>query len=508
MSDRLDAIEENLLALMQKVASFSASEYHKDSRNLQYTTIGNGYSLSSGDTGFMTICTALVLMMTIPGLGLYYSGMVSVKNVLATVMQSFAITCLITCLFMLCGYSLAFGPPGKGSAPLDYQQHSPLYIGDGSRLWYWGLGSDSAHMNAASIPESVFATYQLTFAIITCALICGSFADRMKFSSMLVFMGLWHICIYCPIAHSNWHHDGFLFKAGVMDFAGGNTVHIASGMAGLMSTIVIGNRHGFGKNRFDPHNILLTFIGASLLWVGWFGFNAGSAVAANALAGQAGLNTQIATSMAAISWMSTEWIIKNKPSVLGMLSGAIAGLVAITPACGWVDQTGAFFIGLFAGPWCYGGAQIKHYAGYDDALDAFGVHATGGILGGILTGFFASPASFGPFVSGGSFPAVAPDLPGSVYYPGVFYAVGKDYAGIQLKTQLYGIACTILYSSVGTLIILKLVDLTIGLRVSEEDELLGLDASLHGESILGGPRHKSVPTTTPPQFAEAAEVAV
>jgi Amt family ammonium transporter len=313
----------------------------------------------------------------------------------------------------------------------------------------------------------------------------------VKFNSLMIFICIWHVAVYCPIAHANWHPDGFLFKAGIMDFAGGNVVHIASGMAGLMTTIVIGPRKGFGKHRFDPHNILLTFIGASLLWVGWFGFNGGSAGGANARAGFAMLNTQLATSMGALSWMSTEWAIKKKPSVLGMLSGAVSGLVAITPGCGWVDPTGAFFIGLMAGPWCYMFAQLKQYAGYDDALDAFGVHATGGTLGGILTGFFAAPKIFTPFLF--TFTTLYPDGgSGSTYYPGVFYAIDQENQGAQLGKQLYGIACTILYSSVATFIIAKAVDMTIGLRVTEEEELLGLDASLHGETIIGGSRKRAI----------------
>lgn len=259
-----------------------------------------------------------------------------------------------------------------------------------------------------------------------------------------------------------------------MDFAGGNVVHISSGVAGLCSTIIIGNRKGFGKERFEPHNILLTYVGASLLWVGWFGFNAGSAVSANALAGQAMLNTQVATSMAAMTWMFTEWAIKKKPSVMGMVSGAIAGLVAITPACGWVDQTGAFFIGSLAGPWCYMGAQIKHYAGYDDALDAFGVHATGGVLGAILTGFFSTSAVWGPYA--GFFH----------HYDGVFYAIGKTNEAAQLRIQAIAVCCTIVYTAFVTSILLKLIDLTLGLRVSEEDEEAGLDSSLHGETIVPG----------------------
>lgn len=470
---RVEALEDNLLALMQKVAAYTDSPA---SRRLVEVLPSTG--VSSGDTAFMMNCTAIVLMMTVPALGLYYSGMVNVKNVLATCMQSFAITCLVTFLWMCLGYSLAFGPPG---APGELR-HSSLFIGDSSRFWYWGIGANSVHQLAPTIPESVFATYQLTFAIITAALICGAFADRIKFSSLLVFITIWHLLVYCPIAHSIWHPDGFLFQEGLMDFAGGNVVHIASGMAGLMATIVIGNRKGFGRHRFDPHNILLTFIGASLLWVGWFGFNAGSNNAANARAGMAGLNTQIATSMAAMTWMITEWIIFKKPSVLGMLSGAVAGLVAITPACGWVDQTGAFFIGFLAGPWCFACARIKNYAGYDDALDAFGVHATGGLLGGILTGFFAAPTFFGPYA-----PSHNVDSAG-IYYPGVFYAIDKVNEDVQLGKQAYGVFVTIFYAGGASLIIVKALDLTIGLRVTEDEELAGLDESLHGESIIGGGR--------------------
>lgn len=376
---------------------------------------------------------------------------------------------------MCFGYSLAFGTPN----PAPFREpggHTSLFIGDGSRLWFWGINPGSVNLLAPTIPESVYALYQLTFAIITAALITGSFADRMKYSSMLVFIGLWHIGVYCVVAHTNWHEDGYLYQLGVMDFAGGNVVHISSGVAGLLASIIIGNRKGFGTERFMPHNILLTFVGTSLLWVGWYGFNAGSAVSANSLAGQAMLNTQIATSMAAMSWMFTEWAIKKKPSVLGMLSGAVAGLVAITPSCGWVDQTGAFFIGLFAGPWCYGGAQLKHYVGIDDALDAFGVHATGGILGGILTGFFANPGVFGPFIPTG--------FNARTQYAGVFYAVGQKNDDQQLRIQAIGVCVTILYTAVASAILLKVVDLTMGLRVTEEEEMAGLDHSLHGETIV------------------------
>lgn len=509
-SDKIQSLERMAAELSAKITELTAqkmaalstaavavTEEHA-SRKLQWSTVGancaaGNYYLNScgldsnllpagggnpGDTAFMIICCALVLFMTIPGLGLYYGGMVSVKNVLATVMQAFSIVALITMMFMFFGYSLAFGPVNPPAYLDGADGHSSLFYGDASRFWYWGMSTTSVNNLAATIPEPVYALYQLTFAIITCALICGSFADRMKYSSMLIFMALWHIAVYCPIAHAMWHTDGFMWQAGNMDFAGGNVVHISSGFAGLVSTIMIGKRKGFGKERFEPHNILLTFIGASMLWVGWFGFNAGSASAANPLAGIAMLNTQIATSMAALTWMFTEWAIKKKPSVLGMLSGAVAGLVCITPACGWVDQTGAFFIGVLAGPWCYGWAQVKNYAGYDDALDAFGVHATGGTLGALLTGFFSTKTVWGPFW------ATSPTR-----FDGVFYNMGNEdgLQGEQLRIQAYAVACTILYTVTATAVILKLIDLTIGLRVTEAEEEAGLDSSLHGESIVAKP---------------------
>jgi Amt family ammonium transporter len=443
----------------------------------------NSCVASGGDTSFMILSSAIVLLMTIPGLGLYYSGMVKVTNVLATVMQSFSITCLVTFLWLCFTYSLAFGNP-------DATKWTSPFIGDGERGWLLGIEPISTHRLAGSIPESVYCVFQLTFAIITAALICGSFADRMKYSSMLIFIGLWHVGVYCPIAHANWHPDGFLYQAGVMDFAGGNVVHISSGVAGLMSTIVVGNRHGFGKERFEPHNILLTFIGASMLWGGWFGFNAGSAINANAMAGQAALNTQIATACAALSWMTTEWIIKKKPGVLGILSGSIAGLVAITPCCGWVDATGAFFIGLFAGPWCYAGAQIKHYAGYDDALDAFGVHATGGLLGAIMNGFMSNPRVWAPYQTPQGYDGNGNAYVGynnQKYYAGIIYhtySTVDDTAGEQLWIQLYASCSCIVYSALASFTLLKAIDLTIGLRVTEEEEAAGLDSSLHGESIV------------------------
>ena len=292
----------------------------------------------------------------------------------------------------------------------------------------------------------------------------------MKFHSMLLFMTLWHILVYCPIAHSMWHPAGFLYKYGALDFAGGNVVHISSGVSGLVCAVYLGARKGYGKEAFEPHNILLTVVGSAMLWVGWFGFNAGSALAANNRASIAILVTQIATATSVLAWMSTEWIIRKQPSVQGIVSGAVAGLVAITPASGYVDQTGAFFIGLFAGPLCYFGAQLKHKLGYDDALDAFGVHAVGGVVGGIGTGFFASSS-----ISGSA--------------NGVFYT-DTFHGGRQLGIQIYAIIFTIFWSLFFTSIIVVVVDNIMGLRVTESEEDIGLDASLHGESICG-------PTNTP-----------
>lgn len=464
---KIKALEELVTSLIIRVNSLDVSrklQSHDD--DLAPMT-----NMDNGDTAWMLAATALVLMMTIPGLGLYYSGMVRVENVLTTVMQSFSITCLITICWLAFGYSLAFGPPNKNGYPLDNPSSHYPYYGVG-RLWLTGVTPDSWHSLAPTIPEPVYVTYQLTFAIITAALICGSFADRMKYFPMLFFIFLWHFIVYCPIAHWNWHPMGFLNKAGVLDYAGGNVVHISSGVAGLMSTIVVGNRRGFLKKEFPPHNILLTFMGASLLWVGWFGFNAGSANGASGRAAMAMLATQIATATSSITWVITELIYRKtlKPSVLGMLSGAVGGLVCITPASGYVDYTGAFIIGLVGGPLCFLGAQLKHYLGYDDALDAFGVHAIGGIVGGILTGFFANPNVIGCC---GATTNVA----------GVFYS-NTHHGGKQLGVQLYGIVVTAGWSAFASFLILKFVDMTMGLRVSAEDEDTGLDSSIHGEGIV------------------------
>ena len=331
--------------------------------------------ISSGDTAWMLTSTALVLLMTIPGLALFYGGMVRKKNVLATLMQSFAITCLVTVLWVIAGYSLAFMPGGSFIGSLDR-----LFLN--GMLFQKDAGKISVSHLGLTIPESVYMTFQMTFAIITPALIAGAFADRMKFSAMLWFMGLWSLLIYSPIAHMMWEPSGYWAAKGVLDFAGGTVVHINAGTAGLVCALVLGKRIGYGKEAMAPHNLTLTLIGASLLWVGWFGFNAGSAVAADGRAGMAMVVTQLATAVAALAWMFTEWMVKGKPSVLGIASGAVAGLVAITPASGFVGVTGAFVIGIAAGVLCFFAATtVKKAFGYDDSLDAFGVHCIGGIVG-------------------------------------------------------------------------------------------------------------------------------
>jgi ammonium transporter, Amt family len=400
----------------------------------------------SGDTAWMLTSTALVLMMTIPGLALFYGGMVRKKNVLATVMQSFAITCLVTVLWMVIGYSWAFSDGGA-------------YLGGNSRFLLIGMGTDVVSALAATIPESVYMAFQMTFAIITPALICGAFADRMKFSAMMWFMGLWSLLVYSPIAHWVWG-GGWLGSLGVLDFAGGTVVHINAGVAGLMCALFLGKRKGLGTENMAPHNLVLTMIGASLLWVGWFGFNAGSAVAANGQAGMAMAVTQIATATAALAWMFVEWSLKGKPSILGICSGAVAGLVAITPASGFVDPIGSLVIGAAAGIGCYWGAtSLKHMFGYDDSLDAFGVHAVGGIIGALLTGVFARAAI---------------NKAGSGLIDGNVH---------QVLVQIYGILGTLIYDAVATLVILFVINMIIGLRVSEEVERDGLDLSLHGEMV-------------------------
>jgi ammonium transporter, Amt family len=402
--------------------------------------------ISAGDTAWMLTSTALVLMMSIPGLALFYGGMVRKKNVLATLMQTFAIVCVVTILWWLIGYSWAF-TPGNG------------FIGGSSRALFNGMTFMHDPANkltvshlALTIPETVYAMFQLTFAAITPALIAGAFADRMKFSAMLVFMAIWSLAVYSPIAHMVWESTGWLNSAGVLDYAGGTVVHINAGIAGLASCLVLGKRLGYGREAMAPHNLTLTLIGASMLWVGWFGFNAGSAGAADGRAGMAMLVTQMATAAAALGWMFAEWIKTGKPSVLGIASGAVAGLVAVTPASGYVGPTPAVIIGLIAGVVCFMAAtSLKHAFKYDDSLDAFGVHGVGGIIGALLTGVFVS----------------------------------KEISGVDgsFLIQLKGVAVTVIYGFVVSYVILKIIDMTIGLRVTEEQEREGLDISLHGESI-------------------------
>ena len=399
--------------------------------------------LDSGDTAWMLASTALVLMMTVPGVALFYCGMVRKKNVLSATMQVFATCCLATLIWMIVGYSLAFS--GEGA-----------FIGDLDRFFLNGLTVDSL---SGTIPESVFMTFQMTFAIITPALITGAFADRMKFSAMLWFMGLWSIFVYPVVAHWVWGSGGWVGGLGALDFAGGTVVHINSGVAGLVAAMVIGKRLGYGTEVMAPDNLVYSVIGASLLWVGWFGFNAGSAVAANGSAGMAMAVTQIATAAAALAWMFVEWAKMGKPSVLGILSGAVAGLVAITPASGFVDPSGALIIGIVAGIACFFAAtSMKHAFGYDDSLDVFGIHGVGGIVGAILTGVFAVEAIGGT--------------------PGVL----EGNVG-QLMPQIYGILATVIWSGVVSLIILKLIDATVGLRVREDIERDSLDLQLHGETV-------------------------
>lgn len=401
--------------------------------------------LDSGDTAWMLTATALVLMMTVPGLALFYGGMVRKSNVLTMVMQSFSICCLATVLWMVIGYSIAFTDGGALNA----------FTGGLDKMFLAGMGADAM---SGTIPESVFMTFQMTFAIITPALITGAFADRMKFSAMLCFTAAWVVLVYSPVVHWVWG-GGFLADEGVLDFAGGTVVHINAGVAGLVAAIMLGKRKGYGIENMAPHNLVLSVIGASMLWVGWFGFNAGSALAANNGAGMAMAVTQICAATAALSWMFVEWIVHGKPSVLGIISGAVGGLVAITPAAGFVDPMGALLIGFVAGPGCFWGATtLKRKCGYDDSLDAFGVHGIGGIIGALLTGVFAVEAIGG----------TAGLLEGN---PG------------QVWTQFVGILATIAYSAITTAIILKVVDMIVGLRVEEEAEVEGLDINLHGEVV-------------------------
>ena len=416
--------------------------------------------VDTGDTAWMLTSTALVLMMTVPGVALFYAGMVRKKNVLATMMQSFSICALVTVAWMVLGYSLAF------------TNGSP-YLGDLSRLMLNGiaanwdkpftLGAGTDGAAATTIPESVYVMFQMTFAIITPALIAGAFADRMKFSAMCVFMVLWSLVVYSPIAHWVWAPTGWIAALGAADFAGGTVVHINAGIAGLVCSIVLGKRLGYGHDNLSPYNLAFAVIGASLLWVGWFGFNAGSAVGAGGRAGMAMLATQVATGAAALAWLFAEWVTKGKPSVLGAISGAVAGLVANTPASGFVLPGPALIIGIAAGAVCFWTAtSMKHMLGYDDSLDAFGVHGVGGIIGALLTGVFA----YGPLSADATHPQ-------GVYVGGSALFV----------SQCYAVATTLVYSGIASFVLLKLVDLVMGLRVTEDEEREGLDVVLHGERL-------------------------
>ncbi|WP_266181108.1 ammonium transporter [Dyella humicola] len=406
--------------------------------------------IDSGDTAWMLTATALVLLMTIPGLALFYGGMVRSKNLLSILMQCFAITAVVSVLWMLYGYSLAFSTEGMQAGVTNL--HS--FIGGLDRVFLAGLKPDSRYQ---TVPESVFVMFQLTFAIITPALIIGAFAERMKFSALLWFSGLWLTIVYLPVAHMVWSGPGSLLgDLGVLDFAGGTVVHINAGIAGLIACLVIGKRRGYPHVPMPPHNLGYTVVGASLLWLGWFGFNAGSAVAANGSAGMAMLVTQIATAAAALGWLGAEWIAHGRPSVLGIVSGAVAGLVAVTPAAGTAGPGGGLVLGLLAGVICFFSAtRLKHRLGYDDSLDVFGVHAVAGIVGALLTGPLASP-KLGGF--------------GNV-----------ESLGGQLWIQAKGVGFTVIWSAVLSLLILKLIDWTLGLRVDEEQEQIGLDLALHEE---------------------------
>jgi Amt family ammonium transporter len=408
-----------------------------------------------GDTAWLLIATALVLMMTLPGLALFYGGMVRKKNVLGTMMHSLSAAAVVTIVWVVIGYSLAFGNGvSEGLAP---------YIGGFDRILLSGVAVDQLWTDAAgtayTIPETLFMVFQMTFAIITVAIMAGSFAERMKFSAFLTFVALWVVVVYAPIAHWVWHAKGWLFGAGALDFAGGTVVHINSGIAGLVAAYVIGRRVGLGREPMAPHNLVLTVVGAGLLWVGWFGFNAGSWLGADGRSAMAMVVTQVAAAAAALAWLASERIARGRASVLGGASGAIAGLVAITPASGYVDASGALVIGLLAGVICFWGTTgLKRLLKADDSLDAFGLHGIGGIAGAILTAFFATEA-----VTGGV-PVVLP-------------------LAQQLWVQVEGVLATIVYSGIMTFILLKIVDVIIGLRVSEEEEREGLDVSQHGERV-------------------------
>jgi Amt family ammonium transporter len=410
--------------------------------------------IDKGDTAWVLVCSALVLMMTVPGLALFYGGMVRQRNVLATLLQSFVVLCVVSLQWVLFGYSLAFGPDKAG------------IIGGLEWAGLRGVGPAPYPGYAATIPHQAFMLFQMMFAAITPALITGAFAERKKFAAFLLFTLLWSTFVYDPIAHWVWSEGGFLHKLGALDFAGGTVVHISSGVSALVCALVIGKRRGYPNTPMPPHNLPLTLLGAGLLWFGWFGFNAGSALEASGLAASAFLSTNTAAAAAALAWMAAEWKLRGKPTALGTASGAVAGLVAITPACGYVGPIAAIFIGGLAGVLCFGGCHLKAKLGYDDSLDVVGVHGVGGTWGAIATGLFAWKA-----INGGGADGLLHGNPG------------------QLVTQLIAIGATILLAVPMTFVILKVVDALVGLRVAGDDEMNGLDISQHSESAyaLGGP---------------------
>ena len=408
--------------------------------------------IDAADTAWMLGATGLVLMMTIPGLALFYAGMVRKKNVLATMAQSMAATFLVSILWATFGYSLSF--TGDGA-----------YIGTFDRIFLNGMTLNSISSLANTIPESLFMMYQMTFAIITVALVAGSVADRLRFSAFLLFCVFWLLLVYVPIAHWIWG-GGFLGTHGVIDFAGGLVVHLNAGIAGLVAATIVGKRRGYGSENLSPHDLTLAVVGTGLLWVGWFGFNGGSALGANSRAAMAIVSTHLAASAGAFTWMALEWWIRGKPSVLGMISGAVAGLGTITPASGFVMPMQAVLIGLIAGSVCFWACTwLKSKIGYDDSLDVFGVHGIGGLTGTLLAGVFAVGAL-----------SATPEMPGGVS------GLLEGNPG-QLLNQLYGVVVTTVWSGVGTFIILKAIGAVVGLRVRHEDEIMGLDVSQHGEAL-------------------------
>lgn len=446
-----EALTNSTIAIADLQAQVLVLQHAEDPEN-PFATI-NG-----ADTAWILTSTCLVLMMTLPGLALFYGGMSQAPNVLATIMQSFMCTCLVSVLWLIVGYTIAFGENGND------------YVGGGGKAWLTGVGIKQSVLYP-NLPEALFVTYQATFAIITCAIITGSVAERMRFGPLVVFIAFWHIFVYCPLAHFEWG-GGFMSKWGVLDFAGGDVVHISSGVAGLAASIIVGKRKAYAMGApLPPHNTLLVFMGGSLLWVGWFGFNAGSAAVSGAQASMAMLTTHISASTGGLTWIIVEWLHTGKPSVIGAVSGAIAGLVVITPGCGFVDQTAAFIAGLTGAPVCYIGIKMKKCCGIDDALDAFGVHGIGGIWGGIITGLFANT-----------------NIPGAYWTAGAFYGNPK-----QLGLQIAGIVFTAVYSLIVTLLIIVPMDLILkaatgtGVRVTDQVEEAGLDVSEHGESMVAHP---------------------